>query len=50
MNGWMDELEEAVHEFSQARLKMNQNHLGTMTNVEQEMERLCDLALRSARS
>ncbi len=23
MNGWMDELEEAVHEFSQARLKMN---------------------------
>jgi len=46
----MDEIEIAVHELTHAREKMNIKHLGTMTNVEQEMERLCELALKSSRS
>jgi hypothetical protein len=50
MNGFMDEIEIAVHELTHAREKMNIKHLGTMTNVEQEMERLCELALKSSRS
>ncbi len=50
MNSFMDELEMAVHGLSHAREKLNLKHLGTMTAVEQEMERLCELALKSARS
>jgi mevalonate kinase len=50
MNVFMDEIEIAVHELTHAREKMNIKHLGTMTNVEQEMERLCELALKSSRS
>ena len=50
MNVFMDEIEIAVHELTHAREKLNIKHLGTMTNVEQEMERLCELALKSSRS
>jgi len=34
MNVFMDEIEIAVHELTNAREKMNIKHLGTMTNVE----------------
>ena len=50
MNVFMDEIEIAVHELTHAREKMNIKHLGTMTNVEHEMERRCELALKSSRS
>jgi hypothetical protein len=50
MSGFMDELEVAVHELAHAREKLNLKHHGNMTTVEQEMERLCEMALKSARS
>lgn len=50
MNGFMDALQQHVLDLSQTRVKMNEQHQGTMTTVEQEMERLCEAALRSARS
>ena len=46
----MDEIELAVHELAHAREKLSLNHLGNMTTVEQEMEKLCEMALKSARS
>ena len=43
----LEEMESRVNEFKNTREKLNVQHLGTMTTVEQEMEQLC---LRSARS
>lgn len=43
----LDEMESRVSQFKNTREKLNVQHLGTMTTVEQEMEQLC---LRSARS
>ena len=34
MNGFMDELEVAVHDLAHAREKLNLKHLGNMTSVE----------------
>ena len=34
MSGFMDQLEDAVHDLAQAREKLSLKHLGTMTTVE----------------
>ena len=39
-----------MHEFKNTREKLNVQHLGTMTTVEQEMESLCLRSARSAKS
>ena len=45
MNLVMDEMEIAVHEMKNQRQKMSVKHLGTLTNVEKELNELCDLSL-----
>lgn len=50
MNNFMDEMELAVHGLRHARDKLNVKHLGTMTTIEQEMDKICENALKSARS
>ena len=46
----LDEMENRVHEFKNTREKLNVQHMGTMTTVEQEMESLCLRSARSAKS
>jgi hypothetical protein len=45
----ISELELAVHEFKNAREKLNVKHLGNMTNVEKEMEEVCNFLSNSGR-
>jgi hypothetical protein len=46
----LDEIEEKVRSTSLQRKALNQKHTYRLQNVEMEMERLCELALKSARS
>jgi hypothetical protein len=45
----MSEMELAVHELKNAREKLNVKHLGNMTNVEKEMDEVCNFMSNSGR-
>lgn len=45
----MDEMELAMHDLKNARKKLNVKHLGNMTNVEKEMEEVCNFLSNSGR-
>ena len=44
MDTFMDEIELKMHGLKHARHTLNVKHLGTMTTVEQEMDKLCEAA------